>query len=102
MPILLPQKIRKGGVGAGPQRRDDGPAFSARVFPWRKIPRGVKGGAPGVTPHMFRHVPPLAVLRVRRPLNRDRPWPGRPFPPPFFVGRLVGGLFGRGITQICQ
>jgi hypothetical protein len=45
MPILLPQKIRKGGVGADPQRRDDGPAFSARVFPWRKIPPG--GGAPG-------------------------------------------------------
>ena len=40
MPILLPQKTRKGGVGAGPQRRDDGPAFSARVFPWRKIPPG--------------------------------------------------------------
>jgi hypothetical protein len=62
----------------------------------------VKGGAPGVTPHMFRHVPPLAVLRVRRPLTRDRPWPDRPFPPPFFVGRLVGRLFIRGIIQIYQ
>jgi len=38
----------------------------------------------------------------RRPLNRDRPWPGRPFPSPLFVGGLVGRLFWREIIQIYQ
>jgi hypothetical protein len=107
-----------------------GPAFSARVFSWRKIPPGGEGGAPlapggRVALHMFRHVPPLAVLRVRRPLNPRlaltsgrRPSAARVHPdrnlcrragPALayrrdrgFVQRLVGRLFRRGIIKIYQ
>jgi hypothetical protein len=79
------------------------PASRAGCFPGERYP---PGGAPGAgrggAPHMFRHVPPQRQLHGRRPLNRDRPWPGRSFPPPFFVGRLVGRLFRRGIIQIYQ